>query len=100
MSPSISIYTVKAGDTLPAIATHHGTTVEGILMANALSDPTILPVGFLLTLPPDSDQDKSSISSLTELAEHADAQLVAIGTEITKFVRPIYGDDHTASPLH
>ena len=99
-SPSISTYTVKAGDTLPTIATHYGTTVEDILAANAVGDPTILPVGFLLTLPADSDQDKSSISALTELAEHADAPLVAIGSEITEFARPIFGDDHTASPLH
>jgi hypothetical protein len=97
---SASTYTVRAGDTLPGIATHYGTTVEHILAANAVGDPTILPVGYLLTLPADFDQDKSSISALTELAEHDGAQLVAIGSEITKFARPIFGDDHTASPLH
>jgi hypothetical protein len=99
-SPSISTYTVKAGDTLPTIATDYGITVDGILTANALSDPTFLSVGILLALSTDSDQDKSSISALTELAEHADAQLVAISNEITKIARPIFGDDHTASPLH
>jgi hypothetical protein len=99
-SPSVASYTVRAGDTLPAIATHHGTTVEDILRANALSDPTILPVGYLLTLPAFSDDDPSSISALTELTELADAQLVTIGSGITKFTRPIYGGDHMVSPLH
>lgn len=99
-SPSVASYTVRAGDTLPAIANHHGTTVEDILRANALNDPTILPVGYLLTLPAPSDQDPSSISALTELTELADAHLVTIDSGTAKFARPIFGDDLMVSPLH
>ncbi len=98
--PSVASYTVRAGDTLPAIANHHGITVEDILRANALYDPTILPVGYLLTLPVPSDQDPNSLSALIELTELADAQLVTIGSGTMKFARPIVGDDLMVSPLH
>ena len=99
-SPSVASYTVRAGDTLPAIATHHRTTVEDILRANAIDDPTILPVGFLLTVPAPSDQDPSSKSALTWLTELVDSQIATIGSGATDFGYPTYGDDLVVSPLH
>ena len=51
LSLSVASYTVRAGDTLPAIADHYEITVDDILSANALNSPGDLPVGFLLTLP-------------------------------------------------
>ena len=99
-SPSVASYTVRAGDTLPAIANQHRTTAEYILRVNALSDPTILPVGYLLTLPAPSDQDSSSMSALTWLTELADSQLATIGSGATDFAHPTYGDDLMISPLH
>ncbi|MBA3531368.1 MAG: LysM peptidoglycan-binding domain-containing protein [Ardenticatenales bacterium] len=36
-----SSYVVKSGDTLYSIATRHGTTVEALMAANALTSPTI-----------------------------------------------------------
>lgn len=44
-------YTVKAGDTLAIIANSAGTTVEALLAANNLSNPDLLFVGQLLTIP-------------------------------------------------
>jgi LysM repeat protein len=44
-------YTVQAGDTLSAIAAKHGTTVDAIAKASGLSDPNVLSIGQVLTLP-------------------------------------------------
>lgn len=44
-------YTVRAGDTLGAIAESHGTTVSAICQANGLADPNEIEVGQVLTIP-------------------------------------------------
>ncbi|MCI0893170.1 MAG: LysM peptidoglycan-binding domain-containing protein, partial [Chloroflexi bacterium] len=99
-SPSVASYTVRAGDTLPAIADQHRTTADDILRANALNDLTILPVGYLLTIPAPSDQDPSSKSAPIGLTELADSQLATIGSGATDFAYPTFGDDLMISPLH
>ncbi len=44
-------YVVQAGDTLSAIASQFGTTVEQLTALNALGDPSLIPVGQVLALP-------------------------------------------------
>ena len=44
-------YVVRPGDFLAAIADRFGTTPQAILSANAISDPNLLYVGQLLTIP-------------------------------------------------
>ena len=44
-------YTVKAGDTLTAIATRYWTTVADIVSANGLTNPDFIRVGQVLTIP-------------------------------------------------
>lgn len=48
---SSSTVTVRAGDTLAAIARHHGTTVAALAQANALANVNLIRVGQVLTVP-------------------------------------------------
>ena len=45
-----STYTVRAGDTLTAIATRHGTTVSALVKANGIKDPNLIRVGQTLKI--------------------------------------------------
>ena len=49
--PVGNTYTVVSGDTLSAIATRFGTTVEIICQLNGISDPNMIYVGQVLNLP-------------------------------------------------
>lgn len=44
-------YTVQSGDTLSAIATRYGTTIDAICQANDIEDPNQIQVGEVLTIP-------------------------------------------------
>lgn len=47
-----STYTVKAGDTLSAIAKKYGTTVDALLKANpSIKDPNLIKVGQVINIP-------------------------------------------------
>ncbi len=48
-------YTVQEGDTLSAIAERFNTTVEAIAEANNITDPNLIYVGQVLTIPGDDD---------------------------------------------
>jgi LysM repeat protein len=45
------VHTVKAGETLYSIANMYGTTVDAIVAANSLANPSVLVVGQKLTIP-------------------------------------------------
>jgi LasA protease len=45
-------YTVQPGDTLGAIASAYGITLESLMQANGLNETSILSVGMVLTIPP------------------------------------------------
>jgi nucleoid-associated protein YgaU len=45
-------YTVKAGDTLSQIAKDFGVTVEALVEANGIKDPSLIRVGEVLIIPP------------------------------------------------
>ena len=49
-TPTIT-YTVKAGDTLTAIALKYGTTVAAIVAANNIANPNLISVGQVLKIP-------------------------------------------------
>lgn len=44
-------YIVVAGDTLSGIAKEYGTTVEAIIAANEISDPGLIVIGQVLSIP-------------------------------------------------
>jgi nucleoid-associated protein YgaU len=50
--PLQTIYVVKPGDSLWAIATRHGVTIQAIQQANKIKDPNIIQVGQRLIIPP------------------------------------------------
>lgn len=49
--PDAQTYTVVAGDTLGEIATRFGVSVEALAAANGITDPNVLEVGQVLTIP-------------------------------------------------
>ena len=44
-------YTVKAGDTLGAIAKKHSTTVEALVASNGIKNPNLIYAGQVLRIP-------------------------------------------------
>jgi len=50
-STAFRTHTVVAGDTLSALAKHYGTTVEAIVEANGIKDPSLIVVGQVLNIP-------------------------------------------------
>jgi len=50
-APAGSSYTIQAGDTLSAIASKHGTTVQALASANGISDPNKIQAGASLKIP-------------------------------------------------
>lgn len=48
----VTTYTVRAGDTLAAIAARYGTTVANLVSANHLANPNLIEVGQVLSLVP------------------------------------------------
>jgi len=50
-SPTEFLYTVKDGDTLGAIADQFGVSLESLMQANSITDPTTLHVGDVLMIP-------------------------------------------------
>ncbi len=66
-SPDVegATYTVQAGDSLSAIADQFGTTVDAIVEANGISDPTALEVGQVLTIPGATAQEEEEVLGST-----------------------------------
>lgn len=49
--PTSSTYTVQSGDTLSAIAGQYGTTVNALASENNISNPNLISIGQVLTIP-------------------------------------------------
>src|SRR5437016_6584269 len=45
-------YTIKAGDSLSAIAAHYGITTAALMLANGITNPNLLTVGQVIIIPP------------------------------------------------
>ena len=50
-TPEPPVYEVQPGDTLYSIAERFGTTVEAIVAANGIADPSLIDVGQKLVIP-------------------------------------------------
>jgi len=67
-SGASSRYTVKAGDTVGAIASRHGLTVAAIVKANHLDARALIRIGDVLTLPGAASSSSSSKASSSKQA--------------------------------
>jgi LysM repeat protein len=56
---------VVAGDTLSGIAKEYGTTVEAIVAANEISDPELIVIGQVLSIPVEEAGPVSTPATLT-----------------------------------
>lgn len=63
-APASGSYTIKAGDTLGAIAARHGVSLSALLSANKLSATTIIYPGQKLAIPGASLQPAGSVTPL------------------------------------
>ncbi|MDN4474586.1 LysM peptidoglycan-binding domain-containing protein [Demequina sp. SYSU T00192] len=61
--PASGTYTVKAGDTLSAIAQRHGTTVAALARTNSLANASTIYVGQRLTVPDGSQSSGGGTTS-------------------------------------
>lgn len=57
------VYTVKAGDTLSELALRYGVTVAQLVKTNQISNPNLIYVGQILTLPLSSSFTQQEILS-------------------------------------
>ena len=58
-------HTVVAGDTLSGIAKEYGTTVEAIVAANEISDPGLIVIGQVLSIPVEEARPASTSATPT-----------------------------------
>lgn len=72
-----SLYTVRAGDTLFAIAARHGSTVAALVTANRLADPNLIRVGQTLRVPAAASADPR-VSLTTTLPAQGSTVIVRI----------------------
>jgi LysM repeat protein len=66
-SPTPVTYTVKAGDTLGAIAVELGVPVENLMAANGLSNPDTLSAGQVLIVPSLEEQAAATLSPVEQV---------------------------------
>jgi peptidoglycan/xylan/chitin deacetylase (PgdA/CDA1 family) len=71
VSPATT-YEVQAGDTVYSIARRFGTTVEAIVAANNLADPSQIYAGQILTIPPGSGSTSTPTAGRAEVVRKAD----------------------------
>jgi murein DD-endopeptidase MepM/ murein hydrolase activator NlpD len=83
-------YTVVPGDTLGAIASRFGVSLDNLIAANGISDPNRLSVGQVLVIP---GADGVAVAAA---APEIDAATVSLEGIITADVRALPGDTATA----
>ena len=74
----MSIYTVKAGDTLTRIAYRHGVTVDQIAKVNRITNPDKIKVGQVLEIPKAQTTGSADAETGQTLAEAIRACISAI----------------------
>ena len=60
-----TLYYVKSGDTLSKIASKYGTTVDALVKANAIKNPSLICVGQVIKIPQKKSSNSTSSSSTT-----------------------------------
>jgi len=80
-----AVYTVRAGDTLAAIAQAYGVTVSAIVEANGIQDPNTIAVGQALVIPdpaqaPTASVGRAAASPSQAVASPSDVPVAAAST--------------------
>jgi cell wall-associated NlpC family hydrolase len=89
-------YTVHAGDTLTAIASEYGTTVQALATSNHLSDPNLVHTGQVLQVP--SVAGTGAPSAPTSYTVRAGDTLAAVAARFDTSVAHLVAVNHMADP--
>lgn len=84
-------YTVRAGDTLSAIASRFGTTVSALAAANHIANPNFIEVGEVLFLrggTPTSTMTRTTLTSAPAPAPATTAAQIAVRTALAQVGKP------------
>jgi len=84
-APTTTTYTVRSGDTLSAIASRYGTTVAAISAANGISNPNLIAVGQVLTIPSSS----TTTTTTTTTTGHGTEEVAVNETALTSVVNAV-----------
>ncbi|MBX3012599.1 MAG: LysM peptidoglycan-binding domain-containing protein [Caldilineaceae bacterium] len=82
------IYTIQSGDSLSAVATRFGTTVNAIMQANELADANVVYIGQRLIIPVGTNSNGSAPSPATAEPPTAPPLVVGEGILIRSIDRP------------
>ncbi|WP_368645487.1 LysM peptidoglycan-binding domain-containing protein [Alkalibacterium putridalgicola] len=95
---SSTTYTVKAGDTLSAIAARYNTTVSKIAAANTITNVNLIRVGQVLTIPGSGGTTTPPPSSTTTYTVKAGDTLYAIALRYNTTVTRLVADNNISNP--
>ncbi|SFC75103.1 LysM domain-containing protein, partial [Alkalibacterium subtropicum] len=94
---STTTYTVKAGDTLSAIAARYDTTVQQIAVANSIPNVNLIRVGQVLTIPGNGSSTTPPPSSTTYTVRPGDT-LYSIAQRYNTTVQQLTVDNNISNP--
>ncbi|MBI3742458.1 MAG: LysM peptidoglycan-binding domain-containing protein, partial [Chloroflexi bacterium] len=67
-APIVQVYTVRYGDTLYALATRFGTTIQAVMNANGIRNPNFIYSGQRLNIPNKNNPSGTQISASSSTA--------------------------------
>lgn len=71
-----TVYTVKKGDTLSAIASKYGTTYQTLAAYNGISNPNVISVGQQIKIPGTAEETKQTATATTSPATSSTTETV------------------------
>lgn len=82
-SSTATKYYIKSGDTLSKIAKEYNTTVDALVKANNITNPSLINVGQVLTIPGKSNSTSSTTTTTTDSTSVKRIKMAQ--TELNKF---------------
>lgn len=78
-TPESTTHTVRAGDTLLGLAKRYGVPIAAIQLENGMGESTVLHVGEVLTIPPESDWEGGSLFWIVYVVKSGDTLAAIAG---------------------